>query len=150
MQQRPAVADHRQLHAPQLARAGVRRSGKPQKNHSATHATQRIQADSKLEHMPQQRLQQLFKSDVPTLLLERSIAAWTSTDAALWEAVPFAGQILPDLPVASSWSGLLKSALTRYVHAAAASVALSCPACIAAGWDRDADLQHVCPRARAA
>ena len=78
--------------------------------------------------MPQQRLQQLFKRDVPTLLLERSIAAWTSTDAALWEAVPFAGQILPDLPVASSWSGLLKSAMTRYVDAAAASMPPACRA----------------------
>lgn len=76
--------------------------------------------------MPQQRLQQLFKGDAPALLLERSIAAWTSTDAALWQAVPFAGQILPDLPVASSWSGLLKSALTRYAHAVAASAVLSC------------------------
>lgn len=63
--------------------------------------------------LPRQRLQQLFGHKAKTLLLERSIDARSGADAALWDAVPFAGQIFPDLPIASSWSGLLQAALRR-------------------------------------
>jgi len=65
--------------------------------------------------MAQQRLQHLFHGRTAAMLLERSIGARAGVDADLWDAVPFAGQITPDLPVASSWPGLLQTALHRYV-----------------------------------
>ena len=63
--------------------------------------------------MPSARLQKLFGGSAPTLLLERSIGARTGVDADLWNAMPFAGQILPDLPAASSWLGLFRAAVRR-------------------------------------
>lgn len=64
--------------------------------------------------MARQRLQQVFHGRTPALLLERSIGARAGVDADLWGALPFAGQVTPDLPVASSWAGLLQAALRRW------------------------------------
>jgi hypothetical protein len=124
MQQRHAVADRSHLHVPLTAWTGVWQCGTPHlRRRLACGAAQNSYAEPESTQMPRQRLQQLFSSEVPALLLERSIGARSSTDAALWEAVPFAGQILPDLPVAGNWPGLLQAALQRCVHRPAAAVA---------------------------
>lgn len=79
----------------------------------ASSAPQRPAHAPEAMQLPRQRLQQLFGDKAKTLLLERSIDARSGADAALWDAVPFAGQVFPDLPIASSWSGLLQAALRR-------------------------------------
>lgn len=113
MQQHHAVFDHRQVHAPPSVPTGVRQRRRPNLHcRCATEAAQTPGTQRDPPQMHRQRLQQLFSGEAPALLLERSIAG---SDAALWEALPFSGQILPDLPMASTWPGLLKATLQRCV-----------------------------------
>lgn len=98
----------------QVQGTGVRRRSNPNLCRCSTaHADSRPDITPEAMQLPRQRLRQLFSGESPALLLERSMGARSGTDAALWNAVPFAGQILPDLPVAGSWTGLLQAALQR-------------------------------------
>lgn len=113
MQQAHAGASCSQLCAPAAVRTGVKRRKSSLCRRSTAHSVSVSGTTPEAMQLPRQRLQQLFSSEAPALLLERSIGARAGTDAALWDAVPFAGQILPDLPVANSWPGMLQTASQR-------------------------------------
>ena len=58
------------------------------------------------------RLTQLAVT-APALVLERSLGARAGNDAELFKKLPFAAEVVPDLPIASSWPGLLQAATAR-------------------------------------
>lgn len=60
------------------------------------------------------RLTQLAVT-APALVLERSLGARAGNDAELFRELPFAAEVVPDLPIASSWPGLLQAATARCV-----------------------------------
>lgn len=47
----------------------------------------------------------------PALVLERSLGARTGLDVDLWQSLPFQAEVIPDLPIASSWLGLYTAAV---------------------------------------
>jgi len=53
-------------------------------------------------------------SSAPALVLERSLGARAGVDSELWKTLPFAAEVIPDLPVASSWPGLLQAVTARF------------------------------------
>lgn len=54
-------------------------------------------------------------SSAPALVLERSLGARAGVDSELWKTLPFAAEVIPDLPVASSWPGLLQAVTARCI-----------------------------------
>lgn len=45
------------------------------------------------------------------LVLERSLGKRNGLDSDLWYSLPFAAEVIPDLPIASSWLGLYEAAI---------------------------------------
>jgi hypothetical protein len=56
----------------------------------------------------------MSKAAGPALVLERSLGARAGVDAQLWASLPFCAEVIPDLPVASSWWGLYQSAIKKF------------------------------------
>ena len=47
------------------------------------------------------------------LTLERSFGGAVDADAGLWHGGGFAAEVWPDVPIASTWSGLIQNGLAR-------------------------------------
>ena len=79
----------------------------------ATQAPPSVRADTRPS--TGQGLQQLAwpRRGARLLTLERSFGEVTGVDAALWRSGRFAAEVWPDVPVASTWSGLLRAGLGR-------------------------------------